>query len=100
MNQVIRIYPNVPVDLVLAFDEGKPCARGKMMFSSTDGRCLFVPEAAGRLIQAKLNDLRIRRGDRILITQFEEYTAAGKEVSWNVVRAAVACGQHLRPAHV
>jgi hypothetical protein len=92
-NEVIRIYPNVPVDMVLAYAEGKPCSHGKIMFSTVDDRCLFVPEAAGREIQARLNDMRIRRGDRILITQFVEYGPGGKETSWKVVRAAVSCGQ-------
>lgn len=92
-NTVIRITPEVPVDMVLAFTEGKPVANGKMMFSTTDGRSLFVPEAAGREIQQRLNDLRIRPGDRVLIRQGITHNGGVRETSWEVYRASVAVGQ-------
>src|SRR5215831_12649536 len=92
-NTVIRVIPEVPMDLTLAFLEGKPVANGRMMFSTVDGRSLFVPEPAGREIQRKLNDLRIQPGDHVLIRQSIGYPAGVRTVSWEVYRTAVIVGQ-------
>jgi len=91
-NTIIKLTPEVPVDMTLAYTEGKPVGRGQMMFSTVDGRVLYVPEAGGREIQRRLNDLRIKVGDRVLIRQSVDYSGAGREVSWEVYRAKVGVG--------
>lgn len=92
-NTIIRLTPEVPVDMTLAFAEGKPVSKDRMMFTTTDGRSLFVPEAAGREIQRRLHGLGIRPGDRVLIRQTTSYEHGVKETTWEVHRAQVACGE-------
>jgi len=89
---IIRLTPEVPVDMTLAYTEGKPVGRGQMMFSTVDGRVLYVPEPAGREIQRKFFALGIRAGDRVLIRQTAEYGSEGRQVSWEVYRAKVGVG--------
>ena len=92
MKTIIKLTPEVPVDMTLAFAEGKPVGRGQMMFSTVDGRALYVPEPAGREIQRKLYGLGVKAGDRVLIRQSVDYSAEGRECSWEVYRAKVGCG--------
>lgn len=89
----IRLTPDVPVDLALAYTVGKPVKGNKLMFSTVDQRVLFVPEQAGKIIEGKLIALGIQRGERILICQERTYEGGNPEVKWNVYKARVPVGQ-------
>lgn len=90
----INVRPGVPVDLVLAYTEGKPVNGAHMMFSTVDQRVLFVPIAAGHEIQAKLRDLGVQRGERILVCEERTRDQAGQvSTRWNVFRTDRPVGE-------
>jgi hypothetical protein len=87
----IDFRPDVPVDLALAFPEGKLVKsrfKGEqIMFSSVDGRVAFVSQADGHQIQHQLRELGIRSGQRILICKERSFGPAGQVTAWKVYRA-------------
>jgi hypothetical protein len=86
--------PEVPIDITLAFVEGKMTTGNRMMFSTTDDRVLFLSAAAGQEVQAKLRDLRIQAGDRVLLRLTRDYSTGQCEETWEVYRAgAVPVGK-------
>ena len=93
----ICLRPHVPVDLELAYTEGKPVEskwKGpQMMFSTVDGRVLYVPIEAGHEIQNRLRDLGIQRGERILICEQQERQGAEVLTSYEVHRIERAVGE-------
>jgi hypothetical protein len=91
--KVIRLMPEVPQDLRLAYPEGKTLEDGRVMLSTTDGWVLFLPADGGQAVQQQLRDLRIQPGDRVLIRESITHGPTGKTVSWEVYRAQVALGQ-------
>src|ERR1017187_742962 len=96
MGTAIRLTPDVPVDLVLAYTAGKPVQGNKgpqVMFSTTDQRVLFVPPEAGQAIERQLQALGIRRGERILVCRERAIDAGVATMRWNVYRAGPPAGE-------
>lgn len=98
--QVIKLMGETPVDMILAFPEGKMITGNRMMFSTVDDRVLYLPAAAGQEVQAKLRDLRIQAGDRVLIRQAISYASGEKRVEWEVYRAGAPVGQQSSGAFI
>ena len=82
----LKLRPNVPLEITLAFPQGKATSRG-WMFGCMDGSALFTSTAAGCEIDARLRDLQASRGDRIVIHQAVSYGAAGRTSKIMVYRA-------------
>lgn len=99
-DNVIRMYPECPVDMVLAYTEGRVTKNGKMQFSSRDGRVLFVPQVAGRQIEQRLRDLRIQAGDRVMIRETVDHAGGERTSKWEVFRCQVGVGQQANGSFV
>lgn len=83
----IRLQPNVPVELVLAYDEGRLCNSG-YVFGGVGGRGLFLGLAAGAKVQARMRQLGVRRGDRVRFLASVSYQGGHRRVEHRVFRAS------------
>lgn len=91
MMEWLKLQPNVPVDLVLAYDEGRLCNSG-YVFGGVGGRGLFLGLAAGAEVQARMRQLGVRRGDRVRIVAFVSYQGGRRRVDHRVFRPSSSCG--------
>lgn len=55
-SEVLNLEPNVPQTVSLKYPSGKPCKNGRMFYTCTDGRSLFLPA----YVEEKLKALHIR----------------------------------------
>lgn len=93
----IKFSVDVPQDLALLHLDARPARHhyngNSMMFQTVDDRQFFVSAEAAAVIERKLRDLGIQRGERILIAQESMYEHGEKTTRWNVYKASEPCGQ-------
>jgi hypothetical protein len=88
----LHLRPNVPLELRLAYAEGREVKTG-MMFSDAGGGALFVSLALGCEINQSLRNLGARRGDRVVLLQRVSFPRGERTTSLEVCRAAQRVGQ-------
>lgn len=93
----VRLTADVPVDLALrtiqAVDAPSRSNRLQRMFSTTDGRAVYVSQQECRDIEARLAELGIKAGERILLYKERAWSAGAMATRVNVYRAVVHVGQ-------
>lgn len=64
--EVLELEPNIPIAVSLKYPSGKLCKNGRMFYSLTDGRSLFLPP----YVDEKIRRAQIRAGQsfQILMT--------------------------------
>lgn len=83
----IKFQTNIPVELALAFPDGKECESqfgGKqIMFTTVDERVFFVSPT----VADKIRSLKPQRGERLDLTKKEvDYGNGRKGIEWEVLR--------------
>ena len=94
----ISFSTNVPVELGLAFLEGKlvPSNFGgnQYLFSTTDGRSFYVSEAVGNILHDQIKKHGIQRGEPVEICKREVDGGRGrKSIQWGLSRLGILPGE-------
>lgn len=75
--EVLQLEPNVPATVSLKYPQGKPCKNGRMFYTLTDGRSMFLPP----YVDQKIQEARIRAGQDFQIVMKGE---PGKATDYEV----------------
>jgi len=85
MRETLRFETNVPVEVALAFDTGKPVEGrygDQLLYTLTDDRVMYVPPIVGDHIQK----LGIGRDEPFLICKAEVKNGSRRSIEWKVAR--------------
>ncbi len=88
MNDKVQFQTNVPIELVLKFDNGKPGTSEHgdyvryTVFEAGEEKTLF----AQPIVACRIEDLGIRRGERFTICKAEVKNGTRRGIEWQVKR--------------
>ena len=83
MNDKVQFQTNVPVEIVLKYNDGKEVNGqygDQVLYTLTDGRVMYVPP----IVKRRIDELGIGRGELFTLTKAEKKNGTRRTIEWLV----------------